>query len=79
MKIEIYIIWEKLSLSLNGLLVLRGISFKRNYHEKKMKDFQQFQDRNGITNEYQWNVLGSFVERKAACAIATNTRQTVSL
>ena len=25
----------------------------------------QFQDRNGITNEYQWNVYGSLVERKA--------------
>ncbi len=25
----------------------------------------KFQDRNGITNEYQWNVYGSLVERKA--------------
>lgn len=41
MKIEIYIIWEKFSLSFNGLLVLRGISFKRKFHEKKMKVFQR--------------------------------------
>ena len=25
----------------------------------------RFQDRNGITNEYQWNVYGSLIERKA--------------